>query len=175
MAHTRSKLAEIDPVWGQIAREAEAAIAAEPLMGGLVHSSILHHGTFESALAYRISLKLISNEMPEQILREICDMAMADDDSIGLAARADLVAVCDRDPACDRFLTPMLFFKGFQAIQAYRIAHWLWNAGRYDLARFFQMRVSEVFGVDIHPAARRVAAVFPPDSTSSWSAVRVKP
>ncbi len=154
MAHTRSKLAEIDPVWGQIAREAEAAIAAEPLMGGLVHSSILHHGTFESALAYRISLKLISNEMPEQILREICDMALADDDSIGLAARADLVAVCDRDPACDRFLTPMLFFKGFQAIQAYRIAHWLWNQGRYDLARFYQMRVSEVFGVDIHPAAR---------------------
>ncbi len=154
MAHTRSKLAEFDPVWDQIAREAEAAIADEPLLGGLVHSSILHHGSFESALAYRISLKLISNEMPEQILREICDMALAGDESIGLAARADLVAVRDRDPACDRFLTPMLFFKGFQAIQAYRIAHWLWTEGRYDLARFFQMRVSEVFGVDIHPAAR---------------------
>jgi len=154
VAHTKSKLAEVDPVWGRISREAEAAVSDEPLLGGLVHSSVLHHGTFESALAYRISLKLTSNEMPEQILREICDMALDADDMIGLAARADIVAVTDRDPSCDRFLMPLLFFKGFQAVQAYRIAHWLWDAGRFDLARFFQMRVSEVFGVDIHPAAR---------------------
>ncbi|MGR3518862.1 MAG: serine O-acetyltransferase [Roseovarius sp.] len=154
MAHTKTKLAEFDPVWARIAREAEAAIADEPLMGGLIHSSVLHHGSFDSALAYRISLKLASAEMPEQILREICDKALGADDRIGLAARADIVAVNDRDPACDRFLLPLLFFKGFQAIQAYRIAHWLWGQGRRDLARFFQMRCSEVFGVDIHPAAR---------------------
>ncbi|MFB9150306.1 serine O-acetyltransferase [Roseovarius ramblicola] len=154
MAYTKTKLAEFDPVWARIARESEAAIADEPLLGGLIHSSVLHHGSFDQALAYRISLKLGSGEMPEQILREICDKALASDDSIGLAARADIVAVNDRDPACDRFLLPLLFFKGFQAIQAYRIAHWLWETGRYDLARFFQMRCSEVFGVDIHPAAR---------------------
>src|SRR6056297_3943733 len=103
MAHTRQKLAEFDPVWARIAQEAEAAVSDEPLLGGLVHSSVLHHGTFESALAYRISLKLTSNEMPEQILREICDMALDADDMIGLAARADIVAVTDRDPSCDRF------------------------------------------------------------------------
>ena len=154
MAHTKTKLAEFDPVWARIAREAEAAISDEPLLGGLIHSSVLHHGSFEQALAYRLSLKLASTEMPEQILREICDKALAADDDIGLAARADIVAVNDRDPACDRFLLPLLFFKGFQAIQAYRIAHWLWGQGRRDLARFFQMRCSEVFGVDIHPAAR---------------------
>jgi serine O-acetyltransferase len=154
VAYRKTKLAEVDPVWARIAREAETAIADEPLLGGLIHSSVLHHGSFDAALAYRISLKLASPEMPEQILREICDKALAADDSIGLAARADIVAVCDRDPACDRFLVPLLFFKGFQAIQAYRIAHWLWNEGRRDLARFFQMRSSEAFGVDIHPAAR---------------------
>jgi serine O-acetyltransferase len=150
----KTKLAEFDPVWVQIAQEAHAAIAEEPLLGGLIHSSVLHHGSFESALAYRISLKLASSEMPEQILREICDKALAADPAIGLAARADIVAVRDRDPACDRFLLPLLFFKGYQAVQAYRIAHWLWREGRRDLARFFQMRSSEVFGVDIHPAAR---------------------
>jgi len=119
-----------------------------------VHSSILHHDMLESALAYRVSMKLASNEMSEQMLREICDMAYRDDADLGQAARADIVAVYDRDPACDRFLLPMLFFKGFQAIQAYRIAHWLWDNDRKDMARFFQMRCSEVFGVDIHPAAR---------------------
>lgn len=154
MAETHSKLAELDPVWARIKTEAEEAVQDEPLIGGLVHSSILHHKSLESALAYRISLKLASNEMPEQILREICDMAYAADSEIGVAARADIVAVNDRDPACDRFILPMLFFKGYQAIQAYRVAHWLWKQGRKDMARFFQMRCSEAFGVDIHPAAR---------------------
>lgn len=154
MAETRAKLAELDPVWGRIRTEAGEAIEYEPLLGGVIHSSILHHKTLESALAYRISLKLASTEMPEQILREICDAAYKADPSLAVAARADIVAVHDRDPACDRFIQPMLFFKGFQAVQAYRVSHWLWREGRRDMARFFQMRASEVFGIDIHPAAR---------------------
>ena len=154
MAETRTKLAALDPVWARIKTEAEACVEEEPLLGGVVHSSILHHKTLESALAYRVSMKLTSNEMSEQILREICDMAYMDDGDLGTAARADIVAVCDRDPACDRFILPMLFFKGYQALQAYRVANWLWRQGRRDMARFYQMRVSEVFGVDIHPAAR---------------------
>lgn len=154
MPETCKKMANIDPVWDRITHEARDAIREDALLGGLFHSSILHHDGFEAALAYRISLKLTSNEMPEQILREICDKALADDPSIGLAARADIVAVNDRDPACDRYLLPLVYFKGFQAVQVYRIAHWLWAHERRDLARFFQMRASEVFGVDIHPAAR---------------------
>ena len=154
MGETRAKLAELDPVWARIRHEGEEAVDNEPLLGGVVHSSILHHKTLDSALAYRASMKLTSNEMSEQILREICDSAYVSDPALGVAARADIVAVCDRDPACDRFILPMLFFKGFQALQAYRVAHWLWKGGRCDMARFLQMRVSEVFGVDIHPAAR---------------------
>jgi len=92
--------------------------------------------------------------MSEQILREIADEAFADDPALGQAARADLMAVFDRDPACHRYLQPLLFFKGYQAVQAYRVGHWLWQSGHRDLAYFVQMRVSEHFGVDIHPAAR---------------------
>ncbi|AMY69902.1 serine O-acetyltransferase [Frigidibacter mobilis] len=154
MAETRTKLAKIDPVWSRICEEAEAAVKGEPLLGGLIHSGLLHHPTFERALAFRFSLKLASGEMSEQILREIADAAFADAPEIGRAARADVVAVHDRDPACHRFLQPVLFFKGYQAIQCYRIGHWLWQKGRRDMAYFVQMRVSEVFGVDIHPGAR---------------------
>lgn len=154
MAETRRKLVKLDPVWTRICDEAEAAVRKEPLLGGLIHSSLLHHPTLERALAYRFSLKLASGEMSEQILREIADEAYADDPSLGQAARADIVAVFDRDPACHRFLQPILFFKGFQAVEAYRIAHWLWRKGRRDMAYFVQMRCSEVFGVDVHPAAR---------------------
>ena len=154
MAETRRKLAELDPVWSRIRAEGEAAVQDEPLLGGLIHSSLLHHPTLERALAYRFSLKLASGEMSEQILREIADEAYAADPALGQAARADLVAVFDRDPACHRFIQPILFFKGYQAVQAYRIANWLWRQGRRDMAFFVQMRVSEMFGVDIHPAAR---------------------
>jgi serine O-acetyltransferase len=151
---SRVKLAQVDPVWSQICDEADEAIRREPLLGGLIHSSILHHQTLERALAYRLSMKLASGEMPEQLLREIADQIYAGDPSLGEAARADIVAVYDRDPACHRMIQPVLYFKGFQAVQAYRLGHRLWTEGRRDLAYFLQMRISEVFGVDIHPAAR---------------------
>ncbi|MCB2095716.1 MAG: serine O-acetyltransferase [Rhodobacteraceae bacterium] len=153
MPETRARVAEVDPVWSHICEEARAAVQDEPLLGGFIHSGLLHHATLERALSYRFSLKLASGEMSEQILREIADEAYTDDPLLGQAARADIVAVYDRDPACHRFLQPVLFFKGFQAIQAYRIGHWLWLKGRRDMAYFVQMRVSEVFGVDIHPGA----------------------
>lgn len=154
MPETIRVVSPLDPVWTRVCEEAEAAVRAEPLLGGLIHSGLLHHATMERALAYRFSLKLASGEMSEQILREIADEAYLGDPELGQAARADLMAVFDRDPACHRFLQPILFFKGYQAVQAYRVGHWLWKQGRTDMAYFVQMRVSEVFGVDIHPAAR---------------------
>ena len=150
----KAAIAVADPVWQHIRDEAQAAVRIEPLLGGFYHSGLLHHATLERALAYRFSMKLSSSEMSEQILREIADEAYAADPELGQAARADIVAVFDRDPACHRFLQPVLFFKGFQAIQAYRVGHWLWVQGRTDLAYYVQMRGSEVFGVDVHPGAR---------------------
>jgi serine O-acetyltransferase len=154
MAELKPKLAPLDPVWSRVCDEADAAVRDDPLLGGMIHSSLLHHATMEQALAYRFSFKLANAEMGEQILREIADQAYRSEPDLGAAARADLMAVYDRDPACHRYLQPILFFKGYQAVQAYRIGHWLWQRGRRDLAYFVQMRVSEVFGVDIHPNAR---------------------
>lgn len=154
MAERQKMIREIDPVWSRICREAEEAVHEEPLMGSLLHSSLLHHPSLQRALAFRLSLKLASPEMSEQILREIADQAYDDDPSLIEAARADLIAVNERDPACKRYIQPILYFKGFQAMQAYRVGHWLWRQGRHDMAFFFQMRISEAFGIDIHPAAR---------------------
>lgn len=154
MAETRAKIKELDPVWHRITREAEAAVADEPLLGGLVHACVLHHKSLEKALSYRIAAKLSSNEMSQVILREIADEAHATEPALAETARADLMAVLERDPACHRLLQPILYFKGFQGMQAYRLAHWLWGQGRKDLAYFLQMRCSEVYGIDIHPAAR---------------------
>ena len=154
MFEPRKTLTAVDPVWDRITREAQEAVQKQPLMGGLVHACILHHKNIEKALSYRISAKLSSNEMSMTILREIVDDAYAADPSIVESARADLMAVFDRDPACHRLLQPILYFKGYQAMQAYRVAHWLWKQGQQDLAFFFQMRASEIFGIDIHPGAR---------------------
>ncbi len=154
MAKSKANVAEFDPVWDRIRTEAHEIVEREPILGGLVHSGILHHENLELSLAYRMSLKLASGEMTDQILREIVDEAYRSDPSIGQAARGDIVAVFERDPACHRFIQPILFFKGFQGIQAYRVARWLWENDRKELAYFIQMRVSEVFGIDIHPGAK---------------------
>jgi len=154
MERVRANVASLDPVWSRIRNEAEQVVQDDPLMASLVHAGILHNASLEGALSYRIAQKLASPEMSELILREIADEAYASDRELGLAARGDILAVFDRDPACHRYLQPLLFFKGFQALQCYRIAHWLWQRRRNDMAYFIQMRTSEVFGVDIHPGAR---------------------
>lgn len=154
MARTQVSIAAVDQVWTTIRTEAERVAIGEPLMASLVHASVLHHPSLERALSYRIAQKLASPEMSELILREIADEAYKEDVQLGRSARADLLAVFERDPACHDFLQPLLFFKGFQALQCYRIGHWLWSRRRASLAYFIQMRTSEVFGVDIHPAAR---------------------
>jgi serine O-acetyltransferase len=154
MQDPKTRFRAVDPVWTRVCAEANEVIQTEPLLGALLHSGLLHHPSLERALAYRFSLKLASGEMSEQILREMADEAYAADPALGQAARADLAAVFDRDPACHQLIQPLLFFKGYQAVQAYRIGHWLWQQGRTHMAYFVQMRVSEAFGVDIHPAAK---------------------
>jgi serine O-acetyltransferase len=151
---SEKNLHQIDPVWSRIRREAEDIVAQEPLMAGLVHAVVLQAKGLEAAISYRLSQKLRTDDMPTVLLREIAEQAMMADPGITHSVRADIVAVEERDPACHRYIQPLLFFKGFQAVQSYRIAHWLWKQGRRDLAYFFQMRTSEVFGVDIHPGAR---------------------
>ncbi len=154
MPEIKPRLTQLDPVWQRICDEANQVVRDEPLLGGVMHNNLLHHSTMERALAFRFALKLSSAEISEQILREIAEDAYADSTGLGEAARADIVAVHERDPACHRFLQPLMYFKGYQAVQAYRVGHWLWQTGRRDMALFVQMRISEMFGVDIHPAAR---------------------
>ena len=150
----RVEMGALDPVWEQMREEAARLAADEPLMAVIAHSVILHHDTFESALCYRLAQKLSSPEMSPLMLREMADRALAEDPWIGRAARADIVATFERDPACDRVLQPLIYFKGFLALQSHRLAHHLWEMGRRDVALYLQMRSSEAFSVDIHPGAR---------------------
>lgn len=150
----RSREVHVDPVWNRIRDEAAELAATEPLMASVVHAVILNHQTLEDALSYRIAEKLGSAEMPALLMRELCQIAFQDRPEIGIAARADIIAVYERDPFCDRYLQPLMYFKGFIALQTHRVAHWLWDDGRRDLAMFIQMRSSELFAIDINPAAR---------------------
>ncbi|MDA1237691.1 MAG: serine O-acetyltransferase [Proteobacteria bacterium] len=147
------RVQDIDPVWKKISFEAEKALKKELFLGALIHSSILNHNCLDDCLSYRISQKLASGDMSEQSIRELSDKAFSHDISLSESARCDLMAVIQRDPACHDFLQPILYFKGFLALQAYRLSHWLWQEKRFGLSYFIQSRVSEVFGIDIHPAA----------------------
>lgn len=149
-----NKIATHDPVWSSIREEALRAAAEEPLLASLAHSAVLHHQRLEDALSYILAQKLASDALPALGMREVIEEAFAADPDIGNAVRADLVAVNERDPACRGYLKPLLFFKGFQSIQAHRVAHWLWFQKRETMAFLLQNRSSEVFGVDIHPATR---------------------
>jgi len=153
MAVTREKLATCDPIWSALRTEAAALAEREPSLASFVHATVLNHGRLEDALSYHLAKKIGSEDLSPMMVRELFDEALESDPAIGAAVRADLSAVFDRDPACNTHLEAFLFYKGFHSIQCYRIAHWLWAGGRHAMALFFQSRISELFDVDIHPAA----------------------
>jgi serine O-acetyltransferase len=150
----------LDPVWSSLRSEAEAVVAHEPALAGFVYAYILNHETLEETVAHRVSDRLDGPAFDGDIInRAFADMSAADPD-YSVTLRADLVAVYDRDPACARFLEPVLYFKGFHAIQTHRLAHWLLGRGHRDFALYLQSRASEVFQVDINPAVPMGRGIF---------------
>ncbi|GJD49952.1 Serine acetyltransferase [Methylobacterium crusticola] len=150
----------VDPVWRRLRQEAEAVVRAEPRLASFLVATILNHGTLESAVAHRVASRLGHPALAGDLIAQSFAEAVADDARIGQAMRADIGAVMDRDPATTRAIEPVLYFKGFHAIQAHRLSHWLWERGRRDLALYLQSRSSEVFQTDIHPAARIGRGIF---------------
>ena len=150
----------VDPVWSRIRQEAEAAMRAEPAMATFFVTTVLNQETLEAAVAHRIGSRLAHVALPFDLVVQTFAEALAADRGLSDAFRADIVAIVDRDPATSRFIEPLLYFKGFHAIGTHRLAHWLWNAGRRDLALYLQSRSSEVFQTDINPAARIGKGIF---------------
>jgi serine O-acetyltransferase len=146
--------AALDPLWQSIREEVAADVEREPVLASFLHATVLNHKSLEDALGFLLAGKLECSVLPAMLVRELIVDAMEADRGIGRSIRADIRAVGDRDPAAKRFSEPFLYFKGFHALQTHRVAHWLWHQGREALALFLQNRTSEVFGVDIHPAAR---------------------
>jgi serine O-acetyltransferase len=151
---------KVDPVWNRIRKEAEEVVRKEPELATFIYSTILHHDTLEAAVVHRTAERLNHADLPAELIRQAYAEALEDDPSIGSAFRADIVATLDRDPATNRLLEPVLYYKGFHAIQTHRLAHWLWGRGRRDLALYLQSRSSAVFQCDIHPNARIGRGIF---------------
>jgi serine O-acetyltransferase len=140
-------------VWPSLRNEALAVARDEPSLASMLNAVIIRHADLASALSYQLARKLGDQELRAMSLREVAQEAYAADPGIVVNAEADLRAVFERDPACKGFVQPFLYFKGFQALQTHRVGHWLWRSGREALALYLQSRMSELFQVDIHPAA----------------------
>jgi serine O-acetyltransferase len=145
---------EQQQLWKKIREEAWASSENEPILASFFHSTILNHRNFKSALSYQLANRLDSHTMPAILVREVIEEAFMKSPEILNAAMADIIAVQQRDPAVEDYSIPLLYLKGFHALQVYRVAHWLWNEKRVPLALYLQNRSSELFGVDVHPAAR---------------------
>lgn len=143
-----------DTLWMDLRREAEEAARSELLLVAYLQETILGQKSFEAALSYTLATKLRDTILPSITLRDLFLETFDEKPAVSEAARIDLQAVNDRDPASNGYLTPFLFYKGYQALCAYRFAHFLWHDGRQTLALYLQSLMSKVFGVDIHPAAR---------------------
>jgi serine O-acetyltransferase len=155
-----------DGFWEQIQSEARREAEREPVLVSFLFASVLRHRKLEDALGVILANKLQTHDVPAILLRDLISEALAEDPSIRASIRADLLAARTRDPAAHSYAQPFLYYKGFHAIQAYRVANWLWGHGRHTLAVHLQNRISEAFGVDVHPAARIGSGVIIDHGTS---------
>ncbi len=148
------------PVWSALRNEAEHVARSEPSLASSLNAVILRHDNLSDALSYQLARKLADQELRAMSLREVAEEAYEADPGIVKNAEADLRAVFERDPACKGYVQPFLYFKGFLSLQTHRVSHWLWNNGRDAMAFYLQSRMSELFQVDIHPAAPIGQGVF---------------
>nr|WP_220225403.1 MULTISPECIES: serine O-acetyltransferase [unclassified Gilliamella] len=152
--NTSKKVVKPDMLWQTIREEASKLVESEPMLASYFHATLLNHENLGSALSYILANKLATQVVPAIEIREIARQAYQADSNIINAAITDILAVYIRDPATNYYSTPLLYYKGFLSLQAYRIAHWLWKQNRKSLATFLQSQIAIVFGVDIHPAAK---------------------
>jgi serine O-acetyltransferase len=148
------------PIWQRLRFDARQAADQESALASYLNATVLNHESFAEALCYQLAQKAGGPDMSALAIREICEEAYKSDPSIVTAAERDLQAVLERDPATRSTLQPFLFFKGFLALQTHRVGHWLWGRGRETLAFFLQSRTSELYAVDINPAAPIGSGVF---------------
>ena len=153
-------LETVDPVWHRIRAEAGEAAGREPALATFLFGAVVSQHSLEEAVAARVAGRLDHADVPMAIIRQAFHDALGQSNDMGTSMRADIMAVLDRDPATERALEPLLYFKGFHAIQCHRLAHWLWTTGRRDFALYLQSRSSVVFQTDIHPAARLGRGIF---------------
>ena len=150
----------LDPVWARVREEAEEITRNAPELATFIFTTVLNHDKLEQAVADRVASRLDHADVSGELIRQAFDEAFAAEPSIGDAIRADIVAVAERDPATTRYIEPVLYYKGFHALQTHRLAHFLWNRGRKDFALYLQSRASSVFGVDINPNTKIGRGVF---------------
>jgi len=153
-------LDKVDPVWTRIRSEAEGVAQREPELSSFIYENILHHDTLETAVVHRVAQRLDHPDVSADLIRQAFRDAIDDQPVLGDIFRADIVAIADRDPATNRLIEPVLYYKGFHAIQTHRLAHWLLGKGRKDFALYLQSRSSVVFQCDINPAARIGRGIF---------------
>jgi serine O-acetyltransferase len=153
-AAQRANLASVDPIWEDLRQEAQEAVRSEPALGGFIYATILSKDRLEEAVCHRLAQRLNHSDVDAGLIAETFAQVLADHPELGRAFRADLAAVYDRDPACSRYLEPLLYFKGFHALVTHRFAHVLLKQGRRDFALYLQSQSSRIFAVDINPAAR---------------------
>jgi serine O-acetyltransferase len=153
-------LSQMDPIWSSIRAEAEDAVRNDPIIAAFLYSTVLNQESLEEAVIHRVAERLDHPDIGADLLRQTFTAMLRARPEWSRIIRVDIQAVYDRDPACTRFIEPVLYFKGFHAIQTQRLAHWLWQEGRKDFALYLQSRSSAVFQTDIHPAVPMGQGIF---------------
>lgn len=147
-------------LWQSIRREAEMAMARDPVFGASLPAAISDHDDFGSAVAHQIGERLGTRSGERSQFAKIAREAFLVAPDLVETAAQDLLTIAEHDPAIAELLPPLLNYKGFVALQAFRVSNWLWRNQRFDLALLLQSESSDQFQVSIHPSASIGQSVY---------------
>ncbi|MFO1111837.1 MAG: serine acetyltransferase [Bradyrhizobium sp.] len=153
-------MASAQELWRAVRREAEAVAAGDPVLAPSLARSILDHGGLGSAVARQIGQRLGAHDDDCARFERVANEAFVSTPELVEAACLDLQSIVRHDPAVTALLPPLLNFKGYVALQAWRVSNWLWGRGRTDFALMMQSASSERLQVSIHPSAAIGTSVF---------------
>lgn len=159
-AQANNGVVNLDPVWSSLQDEANEIIAKDESLTAFIHANILNKKSLHEAIFHRICERLHQTDFSGNLIRQAFTQMEKEDNNWAENVRVDIAAYYERDPACSRFIEPVLYFKGFHAVQTYRLANFLFQKGRADFAYYLQSRASEVFQCDISPQAKLGKGIF---------------
>lgn len=139
-------------IWDKI--QTELKKTSEPIASRFIERYSEKYINLADVVIAILSKKLSDDLITSTELKTIFHEILIANPTLKELFEQDLISYFERDFACKNHFEVLFFFRGYQALQAYRFSHELFKKEKLITAKWLQNRIFEKYAMDIHPAAK---------------------